>query len=221
MTDPSKTSPILNARGSFALLATLAAKLPAVGLRLAKECIDLADMLDSMPLTPRELADALAALACVRGIEGKAVTHRRQDCIALAERLGMANGLAAGMKPPSRDAIKAWSMAAEMSRNPDTFREFVELSGQAAVAVIGKGAAEVTLDDGLVTGFLSAATSDGEGQITITHASVADAVFELPVPVIVSQQAALHKVAHPWHPLGLMLGDVGHGHAPAPQAVRT
>ena len=220
MTDPSKPPPVGTARASFTLLAALAAKLTPLeyGNELADDCKALGDKLEDMPLTPSELADALSYLASSRGTEGKAVMRRRRECVDLAEKLGVANGAAAGSRPPSADAIKAWAMAAEMTRDPDPLRELVELPAHAAGAASGKGAAKVTTGDGLVTGFLSSAEPDSKGQITITHVSVKDAMFQLPVAIVVEQQAALHKVAHPWATLGLILGDVGHGHPVAPTA---
>lgn len=212
----------VTARASFTLLAKLALTLlpKERGEAISAAATKLASDLGDMDLTPVHLADAYAALGSGHGQEDAATRQRRLDCVDLAERLAVSQGKTtiAGARPPHQNAIKAWALLAELGARGHAWREFVELSANAAIKVIGRGAAKVKGSrSDAVSGFLSTLPTDDKGSITITQVIVGDAVYALPVPITVQQQAALHRIAHPWALLGLRLGDVGHGH-PTPPA---
>jgi len=230
MADPKKTTtpPAASlhktASAAFLHLASLCAKLKPEGRAkaLASTCADLADLLGDLPLTVQELADAYAALGSGTSNEAGDVTARRSTCVQLAELLALSIGKVAGARPPSANAMKAWGMvgaefdAGEPARSATVRttarREMVELIGRAAVAVVGRGPASVATPDGQVERSLSQLRPDAEGLVTIAAVHVGAAVFTLATPLVVSQQAALHKVAQPWALMGLQLGDVKHAH---------
>lgn len=237
MADPTKNTPITTASAAFLHLAKLCAKLqpPARGEALARTCAELAGLTADLPLTVLELADAYAALAAGTTNEAKDVSARRATCVQLAELLALSIGKVAGARPPSNAAIAVWAWigegfvasllpsgstlaAADMasaraaSIRSTANREMVELVGRAAVAVIGRGDASVATPGGEVSARLSTLTPDEQGCIKIAAIHVGAAVYTLGSPMVVSKQAALHKVAHPWSLMGLRLADVSHAH---------
>lgn len=220
MAEPTQTSqPPVTARATFLLLAKLALRLKPEerGKGLSDAATRLADVAGEMPLTPSELADAYAALGVGSTGEAKPVQARRKETLDLAEVLvlGLGKGAkAAGARPPSANAIKVWDRIAKMGADKaNAARELVELTGRAALAVVGRGPIRVqhTGHDAL-TGLLSTLEADQKGIVTISAISGVRGPYRLPAPIQVSKQAALHKVAQPWAGIGLLLGDVGHGH---------
>lgn len=226
MTDP-KPEPVLapvTARETFTLLAKLAQRVQPEdrGKAIADAAEKLAKDLSTMPLSPRELADAFAALGTPCGIQPKSIVQRRRDCVDMAGLLvaslrGGQSGpkVFAGEAAPSANAIRAWAVLAD--HDSDAWREFIELTAHTALRIIKRGAAKVR-SQGAWSGFLASIEPDSKGSITIDAVGVGDAEFVLPSPIVVSKQAALHRVAHPWALLGLHLGDVGHAHPQPPKA---
>lgn len=236
MADPNtSTPPPATARASFLLLARLVSKMqpPARAAAVEGTLREFAEVAGDLPLTPLELADAYAALAAVCGIEDKATTARRQTCAELAGLLGQNLSKVAGQRPPVVNAMKVWSWIGEAFSAPadaatdalarartmraTASREAIEIVGRAALAVIGRGPAQIVTPGGR-SRFLSTAPSD-KGQLTITGLVVgegkAEREYVLPMPLVVSQQAAIHKVGHPWARMGFEFGDTGHDHPPA------
>lgn len=223
MAEPQTASPPpTTARASFTILARLCAKLqpPERAKALADKALALGDLAGDLPLSPVELADAYAALGAGYGTEPRPLRARRQECVDLATLLAISVGKVAGARAPSPNAMRVWSWIHEdypgdAKIQAEAGREFIELVGVAAVRVIGRGDASVKLADGSSTAYLSTADTGGRNQIDIASITVGRATYSVPVPVVVSQQAAIHKLVHPWAAMGLRLGDAGHGHAVA------
>lgn len=221
MAEPTQTShPPVTARATFLLLAKLALRLKPEerGKAASEVATRLADVAGEMPLTPGELADAYAALGVGSTGEAKPMQARRKEMLDLAEVLVLSLGKghkAAGSRPPTANAIKVWDKIAKMGADPmNATRELVELTGRAALAVVGRGPIKVQhAGHDALTGFLSTLEPSGKDIITISAVyGVNGGPYRLPVPLSVPKQAALHKVAQPWASIGLLLGDVGHGH---------
>lgn len=218
---PKPTKPPAKARDTFTALAKLALQMKpeSHGQEVSALFTAAADKLGpDLTLSMADAADALAACAARYGVEGRPTQHRRADAGILAEMAAKTceGKHIAGVKPPSSAALAVWSALAKAFPAGPYQRELVEMSGRAAIRVIGTGPAKVTASNGLVTGFLANVEPDQQGQITLTHVHVRDSSYQLPVPITVSKQAALHRVGHPWAALGLALGDVGHDHPVPP-----
>ena len=226
------------ARDSFALLATLAAKLQPEGRAQAvvATMTELADLTADLPLTPLELADAFAACSVASGTEPKDVQARRKTCSELAELLGRNLSKVAGQRPPTANAQRVWAWIAEaVVAKPDAepafalraramrttaAREHIELIGRAALGVIGGGKIRLRIaGQAEPTRYITTVKPDADGFIAIagilTGEGKAEREYALPTPLRLHAQSALHKAGHPWMLMGLVLADAGHAHAPA------
>lgn len=241
---PSQTTPSFDAKASFGLAAKLASdKLqpPKRGEGIALDLLELGDLAGDLPLTPQELADAFAALATGYGTESPDLQQMRRDAADIAEVLAVSMGVdpmaitrpsaprnaadrarfVAGGRAPSANAIKVWDRIARGSkgrRYTTAWREFVELTGRAAIGVVGRGQAKVQtgVEHGKAVAWLAQLGNDDRGQIKISVVIVGGASYQLPVPIVVDKQAAIHKVAHPWMLMGLQLADAGRGNPEPP-----
>lgn len=236
------TTPIpTTARASFALLATLCAKLQPEGRAQAvvATMTELADLTADLPLTPLELADAFAACSIASGTEPKDVQARRKTCSELAELLGRSLSKVAGQRPPTANAQRVWSWIAEaFTAKPDALpgfdarakavrstaaREHIELIGRAALGLIGGGKVKLRIA-GLAepAKHITTVKPDADGFMAITGIvngeGKAEREYTLPTPLRLHAQSALHKVGHPWMLMGLVLADASHAHAPEPGA---
>jgi len=236
MTNPTAPTPT-TARASFALLATLCAKLQPEGRAqaIAATMAELADLTADLPLTPLELADAFAACSITSGTEPKDIQARRRIASELAELLGRSLSKVAGQRPPSANAQRVWGWISEaLTAKPDAepeaaarartmrataAREYIELIGRAALGIIGRGQAKLRIvGQAEPTRYITTIKPDAEGFIAVagilTGEGKAEREYTLPTPLRLHAQAALHKVGHPWMLMGLVLADAGHDHAP-------
>lgn len=236
MTTPTEPTPT-TARASFALLATLCARLQPDGRAqaVAATMAELADLTADLPLTPLELADAFAACSIASGTEPKDVQARRKTCSELAELLGRNLSKVAGQRPPGANAQRVWAWIAEaVVATPDAepafalrartmrataAREHIELIGRAALGLIGRGQAKLRIvGQAEPTRYITTVKPDTEGFISIagilTGEGKAESEYTLPTPLRLHTQSALHKAGHPWMLMGLVLADAGHDHAP-------
>lgn len=202
------TAKMTTAQESFTLLAERCTKLqpPARSKALADHARLLADRMENLPLTPTELADALAILGTGYGTEPKDLRARRYDCVDMAASLAVSQGVVAGVRPPSSHACQAWQWMGDVLRDApqkaEAARELIELVGTAAMRVLGRGPVRLVLDTGKTTTLADAQPHD-DGVLAVAGVASSQATYELPVMLMVPKQAAVHQLVHPWAKIGL------------------